>query len=209
MKLLNLYNSVLLEAVNNKSVQQAINDFKKEGLITAKDKPVNGIINIERFNGSNADILPNIQTLDKKGVDRWIKRIKAGERPFVLVNQPRYANYQNIVIDGHHRLKAYEILGIKDIPVIDLTGGKIINNSINESLKSKSEKGNRYFEMLKTAKFQHYDSPKGELSTFNKGEEDRKRLLSKLSVEDKKKYKEWLKTDEGKESLKIWKKYSK
>lgn len=74
-------------------------------------------------------------------------------------------------------------------------------------LKSKSDKGNRYFEMLKTAKFQHYDAPKEELSTFTKGEEDRKRLVSKLSVEDKKKYKEWLKTPEGKESLKLFKKY--
>ncbi len=88
---------------------------------------------------------------------------------------------------------------------------QIYNQLLLEStpLKSKSAKGNRYFEMLKTAKFQHYDSPKGELSTFNKGEEDRKRLISKLSVEDKKKYKEWLKTSEGKESLKLFKEYSK
>lgn len=84
----------------------------------------------------------------------------------------------------------------------------IYNKLLTESiLKSKSDKGNRYFEMLKTAKFQHYDSPKGELSTFTKGEDDRKRLVSKLSQEDKKKYKEWLKTDEGKESLKLFKKY--
>lgn len=77
-------------------------------------------------------------------------------------------------------------------------GGKV-------ALKSKSDKGNRYFEMLKTAEFQHYDSPKGELSTFNKGEEDRKRLVSKLSQEDKKIYRAWLKTPEGETSLELFK----
>ncbi len=71
-------------------------------------------------------------------------------------------------------------------------------------LKSKSDKGNRYFKMLRTGKFQHYDSPKGELSTFTKGEEDRKRLVSHLSQEDKKTYRAWLKTPEGKESLKLF-----
>jgi hypothetical protein len=69
-------------------------------------------------------------------------------------------------------------------------------------LKSKSHKGNRLFDMLKTAKFQHYDSPKGELSTLNRGEEDRKRIVSKLSSSDKKTYREWLKTTEGQKSLK-------
>src|SRR3972149_2287763 len=68
-------------------------------------------------------------------------------------------------------------------------------------LKSKSHKGNRLFDMLKTAKFQHYDSPKGELSTLNHGEEDRKRIVSKLGKADKKTYREWIKTPEGKESL--------
>ncbi len=75
-------------------------------------------------------------------------------------------------------------------------------------LKSKSDKGNRYFDMLRTAKFQHYDSPKGELSTFNKGEEDRKRLVSKLSNEDKQTYRAWLKTPEGEESIKLFNNYS-
>lgn len=73
------------------------------------------------------------------------------------------------------------------------------------SLVSKSDKGNRYFKMLKTGKFQHYDAPKGELSTFSRGEEDRKRLVSHLSKEDKKTYKEWLKTPDGIKSLEFFK----
>jgi len=88
---------------------------------------------------------------------------------------------------------------------------EFIKNILRENiekvtLKSKSDKGNRYFEMLKTAKFQHYDMPKGELSDFTHGEEDRKRLVSHLSKEDKKTYKEWLKTPEGKVSVELFKK---
>lgn len=72
------------------------------------------------------------------------------------------------------------------------------------SLNSKSDKGNRNFEMLSTGRFQHYDMPKGELSQFSHGEEDRKRLISKLSKEDKKTYRDWIKTPEGKKSMDIW-----
>lgn len=81
---------------------------------------------------------------------------------------------------------------------------KVVRKILEEDsieLKSKSEKGNRLFKMLKTAEFQHYDSTKGELSKFSKGEEDRKRIASKLSSVDKKNYKEWLKTTEGEESI--------
>jgi hypothetical protein len=82
--------------------------------------------------------------------------------------------------------------------------GKIFESEEKVALKSKSDKGNRFFEMLKTAKFQHYDMPKGELVSFSYGEDDRKRLVSKLSKEDKKTYRAWLKTPEGEESMKIW-----
>lgn len=75
-------------------------------------------------------------------------------------------------------------------------------------LKSKSKKGNRHFEMLKTAKFQHYDMPKGELSPFTHGEESRKKLVSKLSKEDKKTYRKWLKTNEGQKSIKLFDEYA-
>lgn len=77
----------------------------------------------------------------------------------------------------------------------------LIRQLLRESLKSKSAKGNRCFKMLETGLFQHYDSPKGELSPIG-NDEDRKRLVSKLSQEDKTKYKEWLKTPEGQASLK-------
>lgn len=71
---------------------------------------------------------------------------------------------------------------------------------VDESLKSKSDKGNRTLDMLKTATFHHYDSPKGVMSPL-KGEDTRKRLVSKLSKEDKKNYREWIKTSDGVKSL--------
>lgn len=74
----------------------------------------------------------------------------------------------------------------------------------NVKLVSKSDKGNRYFKMLKDGNFQHYDMPKGELVPFSYGEEDRKRLVSKLSKVDKKIYRAWLKTPEGEKSMEIW-----
>ena len=87
---------------------------------------------------------------------------------------------------------------------------KMLRENIEEikvELKSKSDKGNRYFEMLKTAKFQHYDMPKGDLATFTHGEEDRKRLVTHLSKEDKKTYRAWLKTPEGQDSIERFEKY--
>lgn len=84
-----------------------------------------------------------------------------------------------------------------------------MKNNIKESkeveLKSKSDKGNRNFKMLSTGMFQHYDMPKGELSKLSGGEETRKRIVSKLSKEDKKTYRAWLKTPEGQKSLELFK----
>lgn len=87
----------------------------------------------------------------------------------------------------------------------------LIRNLLREGLEetdiklvSKSDKGNRYFKMLRDAEYQHYDMPKGELVSFSYGEEDRKRLVSKLSKADKEIYRAWLKTPEGEKSMKIW-----
>lgn len=72
----------------------------------------------------------------------------------------------------------------------------------NVELKSKTDKGNRYFQMLKTKMFKHYDG--GDMVPFTGGDEKRKDLVSKLSKEDKKIYRAWLKTSEGKKSLELW-----
>jgi len=69
-------------------------------------------------------------------------------------------------------------------------------------LKSKTDKGNRYFQMLKTCEYKHYDG--GVMVPFSGGDEKRKDLVSKLSKEDKKIYRAWLKTPDGQDSLKLW-----
>lgn len=83
------------------------------------------------------------------------------------------------------------------------------NESKQESedvkLVSKSDKGNKIFKQLKTRLFQHYDMPKGELSTISGGDKRRKEIVAKLSKEDKKTYRSWLKTPEGEKSLELWK----
>lgn len=83
---------------------------------------------------------------------------------------------------------------------------KLLIEGLTKEVKlvSKSKKGNKIFKQLETAQFQHYDAPKGELSDFTHGEEDRKRLVSKLSKEDKKTYRAWLKTPEGEASIKLF-----
>lgn len=78
-------------------------------------------------------------------------------------------------------------------------------NNSEFKLNSKSDKGNRNLKMLTTGMFQHYDMPKGELSKLSGGEETRKRIVSKLSKEDKKAYRAWLKTPEGQKSLELFK----
>lgn len=87
-----------------------------------------------------------------------------------------------------------ECVKIKEVVQID---------KINENiLKSKTKKGNRFLEMLRTKKFRHYDG--NVLVDFTGGEGKRKELVSKLSKEDKKTYKKWLETDDGKHSLSTW-----
>ena len=90
-------------------------EFRYEDSINLKATV--GELPLSRF---KEDIQPTQFTIDKAGVKKWEKRIQAGEKPSVLVEfsdrhkEPR-------IIDGHTRLKAYENLGIKNIPVIDNT----------------------------------------------------------------------------------------
>jgi len=55
------------------------------------------------------------QTQGKLTSDYWLKKIKGGERPPVLVD---YVDGKLKVIDGNHRAAAYKETGVSDIPVI-------------------------------------------------------------------------------------------
>ncbi len=81
------------------------------------------VIPIDEFNGTNARIFPSQNTVDVRGVKKWINAIQGGDNtPVVIDWSERLKRWR--VVDGHTKLKAYEQLGIKDIPVIDNTGGK-------------------------------------------------------------------------------------
>lgn len=73
-----------------------------------------------------ADIVPNQVSILRKTVDKWQKRIEGGERPYVLVQYDSYTNDLR-VLDGHHRLKAYQQAGFTEVPVIldETSRGKI------------------------------------------------------------------------------------
>ena len=66
------------------------------------------------------------------------------------------------------------------------------------SLKGTSEKSNKIFKALQTAEWESYES-KGVMLKLD--EKSRLNLVLKLSFEDKKKYRQWLRTPEGQESL--------
>ena len=133
-----------------KSGEQQIKEYRKEGIfINESDTPIIGILPISRFNGINADIFPSQVYVYRKGVNKWKKRIKNGERPFVLVDYNERVK-QNRVRDGHHRLLAYQELGIENIPVIDVNG-KILNSTkmesggiVNETNYFENTEGNFY-----------------------------------------------------------------
>ncbi len=59
------------------------------------------------------------------GVKEWVARIKKGERPTVLIGNKKSGDKGIVVLDGNHRLEAYRQLGIKEIPIVDNTGGKL------------------------------------------------------------------------------------
>lgn len=61
----------------------------------------------------------------EKGVKEWMDKIKAGERPAVLVGNRSMGDFEVTVKDGNHTLEAYRRLGATEIPIIDNTGGRI------------------------------------------------------------------------------------
>lgn len=71
---------------------------------------------IERFNGPNADIHPSQHTVTVAGVRKWKRKILAGDlSPVRVGHSPWHGDLR--IKDGHHRLKAYEILKYDKVPV--------------------------------------------------------------------------------------------
>lgn len=73
----------------------------------------------------------NQGSVEKSGVTKWKKRIEAGERPYVIVDYTKGVFGKEPVgriIDGHTRFEAYRDLGIKEIPIIDRSAGKVLKD---------------------------------------------------------------------------------
>ena len=171
-------------------VPEQTDDTPKEGEFIAQIKNVNQQKGVVNFNHNGFR--------NKYGQTMIMpKRANASSLEFMYLD---YALFDNVIKTGRSPQEVAEEKENLEESVRKMVRKAFLKESVK--LRSKSDKGNRLFDMLKTAKFQHYDSPKGELSTFNHGEESRKKLVSKLSNADKKLYKEWLKTSEGQESLK-------
>lgn len=81
-----------------------------------------GIKNVGGIGGNVplGNLKPYHNDIDPKAVADYMKKIAKGEKvdPVRVFDE---GNGQYGIIDGHHRTKAYELLGIKDVPVVFTT----------------------------------------------------------------------------------------
>lgn len=75
--------------------------------------------------GTNKKINVRQSRVTAQGLKIWIKRIESGERPSILVGIRPMGSREAVVLDGNHRLEAYNRLGFKKVPILDNTGGKL------------------------------------------------------------------------------------
>lgn len=71
------------------------------------------------------------QSVDREVVDAWKDAIKDGKLPVVIVEK---IGETESVADGHHKLKAYQELGIKEVPVVSKED---LSKFYDESVKQK------------------------------------------------------------------------
>ena len=90
------------------------NDFVSEGFANQSDNLVQSSMPLSLFNGK--DIKASQMTVSPSSFNHWKKRIAAGERPSVLLEQRPDGTYK--IVDGHSRATAYAALGISDIPTL-------------------------------------------------------------------------------------------
>lgn len=141
------------EARKYKSAEEFVKGLSKKEF--RYDDTVSGII--EPNYNSKFGTLPfeevnklqwNQGSVDPKGVKKWLKKIQAGERPYVMVDVTRHYMDGNVppvprIIDGHTRFEAYRDAGIKDIPIIDRSGkilkdGQGLTDFYNQATKSEA-----------------------------------------------------------------------
>lgn len=113
---------LITEAKKYKSADEFVNKIinRNESKGYEELKNISEIINLNNF-GYNGKILVT-QNTHSEAVNKWIKKIKKGERPLVIYGNGKIIGENGImVIDGHNRLEAYKKLGITDIPSLDIS----------------------------------------------------------------------------------------
>lgn len=98
----------------SENAKKAWDSFFRE-LDMPESRPTEGIVPIESF-GKN--IIAS-QGTGEESITKWEDRIKEGERPYVIIQKDSGKNNLFRLVDGNHKLKAYQRLGTKDVPTID------------------------------------------------------------------------------------------
>jgi transposase len=113
-------------------------EYLKAGTLREADAVSEAMMPLSKFNGT--DIRASQTTVDPKGVSKYRKRIEAGERPAVLLEETEPGKYR--IVDGHTKATAYHQLGIEDVPVLLRGRGDRSSGAANasESLNPKAVK---------------------------------------------------------------------
>jgi len=113
-------------------------EFIARGTVKEAISDIGGIKNVERgfIDKSKLEVTENINTSSQR-YRQVLEEVKNGERTPIIVNE--YGE----VLDGHHRLKAYEEIGLKEIPVIAPKGTPEIKVSSKSQLTDLWNKANK------------------------------------------------------------------
>lgn len=104
--------------------KQLEDDYPPEAMMWIADAEWSGPMKValSRIDFSNQALWTASRPEDKDHVKKFVKKIKNGwEKPVILVNRPGTNKY--MIIDGHHRCLAYQILGRSVMAYVAKTKG--------------------------------------------------------------------------------------
>ena len=113
-------------------------EFIARGTVKEAINDIGGIKNVERgfMDKNKLEVTENINTSSQR-YRQVLDEVKKGERT------PIIANEYGEVLDGHHRLKAYEEIGLKEIPVVAPKGTPEIKVNSKSQLTDIWNKANK------------------------------------------------------------------
>lgn len=112
---------LMKEARKYKSAEEFADEFvnAERANVYADAQPLARTTPIDNFGTPGDDgiaLYRAEQATNDAGVQEWVKKIKAGERPPIITGSRGFGSPR--VLDGHHRLAAYRQLGFKEVPTI-------------------------------------------------------------------------------------------